>query len=90
MTHRTLFIYLNTKLLPTSSYWALKDAKTGEMVIDFDTNYTKLSIDSSSNYFRVYMNGLEPERYYQLMVKTVVGSETIVIDNDTDYFKVVR
>ena len=36
------------------------------------------------------MNGLEPERYYQLMVKTVVGSETIVIDNDTDYFKVVR
>ena len=87
---QTSSVYLNTKLLPTSSYWALKDAKTGEMVIDFDTNYTKLSIDSSSNYFRVYMNGLEPERYYQLMVKTVVGSETIVIDNDTDYFKVVR
>ena len=87
---QTQSVYLNTKLLPTSSYWALKDAKTGEMVIDFDTNYTKLSIDSSSNYFRVYMNGLEPERYYQLMVKTVVGSETIVIDNDTDYFKVVR
>ena len=87
---QTQSVYLNTKLLPTSSYWAIKDAKTGEMVVDFDTNYTKLSINSSSNYFKVYMDGLEPERYYQLMLKTVVGSETIVQDSGTNYFKVVR
>ena len=87
---QTQSVYLNTKLLPTSSYWAIKDAKTGEMVIDFDTNYTKLSMNSSSNYFKVYMDGLEPERYYQLMLKTVVGSETIVQDSGTNYFKVVR
>jgi len=36
------------------------------------------------------MDGLEPERYYQLMLKTVVGSETIVQDSGTNYFKVVR
>jgi len=87
---QTQSVYLNTKLLPTSSYWAIKDAKTGEMVIDFDTSYTKLSMNSGSNYFKVYMDGLEPERYYQLMLKTIVGNETIVVDSGTDYFKIVR
>jgi hypothetical protein len=36
------------------------------------------------------MDGLEPERYYQLMVQTIVGDETIVVDSGTDYFKIVR
>ena len=87
---QTSSVYLNAKVLPTSSYWGLKDSKTNEMVVDFDTSYTKISADSGSNYFRVYMDGLEPERYYQLMVKTVVGNETIVVEDKGNYFKVVR
>jgi len=87
---QTSSVYLNAKALPTSSYWGLKDIKTGEMVVDFDTSYTKISADSGSNYFKVYMDGLEPERYYQLMVKTIVGDETLIIDNKDNYFKVVR
>ena len=87
---QTSSVYLNAKVLPTSSYWGLKDAKTDEMVVDFDTSYTKISADSGSNYFTVYMDGLEPERYYQLMVKTVIGDETLVIEDKGNYFKVVR
>jgi hypothetical protein len=87
---QTSSVYLNAKALPTSSYWGLKDAKTDEMVVDFDTSYTKISADSGSNYFTVYMDGLEPERYYQLMVKTVIGDETLVIEDKGNYFKVVR
>ena len=87
---QTSSVYLNAKALPTSSYWGLKDAKTDEMVVDFDTSYTKISADSGSNYFIVYMDGLEPERYYQLMVKTVIGDETLVIEDKGNYFKVVR
>ena len=87
---QTSSVYLNAKALPTSSYWGLKDSKTGEMVVDFDTSYTKISADSGSNYFTVYMDGLEPERYYQLMVKTVIGDETLVIEDKGNYFKVVR
>jgi len=87
---QTSSVYLNAKTLPTSSYWGLKDAKTDEMVVDFDTSYTKISADSGSNYFTVYMDGLEPERYYQLMVKTVIGDETLVIEDKGNYFKVVR
>ena len=87
---QTSSVYLNAKALPTSSYWGLKDAKTDEMVVDFDTSYTKISADSGSNYFKVYMDGLEPERYYQLMIKTVIGDETLVIEDKGNYFKVVR
>jgi hypothetical protein len=87
----TSSIYLNTKALPSSSYWALKDVKTEEMIIDFDLNHTKISCDNDSNYFTIYMNGLEPERYYQILYKTILpNNEVIVIDNKSNYFKIVR
>jgi len=87
----TSSVYTNTQVLPSSSYWALKDVKTEEMVVDFDLNTTKISCDNDSNYFTVYMNGLEPERYYQILYKTILpNNEVIVIDDKTNYFKIVR
>jgi hypothetical protein len=87
----TSSVYLNTKALPSTTYWALKDVKTEEIVIDFDTNYTKVSCDNTSNYFKLYMNGLEPERYYQILIKTVLSNgETVVIDDPSNYFKIVK
>lgn len=88
---QTSSVYLNAKALPSSSYWALKDVKTEEMVIDFDSNYTKISCDNTSNYFKLYMNGLEPERYYQILIKSVLSDgETVIVDDKLNYFKVVR
>lgn len=87
---QTTSVYLNTKILPTSSYWGLKDAKTEEMVIDFDTEFTKLSANDNENYFTLYMDGLEPERYYQVLIKTIVEGETIILDDESNYFKLVR
>ena len=89
-TFQTSSVYLNAKALTSSSYWGLKDIKTDQMVIDFDTSYTKISADSGSNYFTVHMDGLEPERYYQLMIKTIVEGETLIIEDKGNYFKVVR
>lgn len=86
----TSSIYLNWKYLSSSSYWAIQDYKTKEYVVDFDTSYTKLSADTSGNYFKLYMNGLQPERYYKILVKTILPSqETVVVDNDI-IFKVIR
>jgi hypothetical protein len=82
--------YLNNKALPTSSYWSIKDLDTEEIVVDYDTTYTKISCDSISNYFDVYMNGLEPERYYKLLFKTVLSSGETIISDDNYYFKVIR
>lgn len=75
--------------LPTASYWALKDLDTNEYVVDFDSTYTKLSCDDSGSYFDVYMNGLEPQRYYQILIKTELAGSTIVFD-DQYYFKVIN
>lgn len=85
----TSSLYTNNKLLPSQSYWALKDLHTDETVIDFDPAYTVMSCDGSSSFFTLYMSDLEPERNYSLLFKSVVGSETIVWDENY-YFKVKK
>ena len=85
----TSSFYTVNYYLPTASYWSIKDLDTNEVVINFDSTYTKISADSSSSYFDVYMNGLEPERYYQILIKTTVDGTTKVLD-DQYYFKVVN
>ena len=87
---RTTLSFANQKALPSSSYWAIKDLDTEEMVVDFDTQFTKISCDSTSNYFDVYMNGLEPERYYKILIKTILSDGEVVIFDKDYIFKVVR
>ena len=81
--------FTGTNYLPTSSYYSVKDLDTNETVIDYDTNYTQLSSDSKGNYFDIYMNGLEPERYYKICIKTNIEGSTLVLD-DNYYFKIVN
>lgn len=89
-TFTTSSIYTNNKALPSSSYWALEDAKTGERIIDFDTIYTKISCDSNGSYFPIYMNGLEPERFYKILIKTNLATGEIVDIDNNIMFKLVR
>ena len=88
-TFTTGSIYLTEYKLPQDTYWAIKDEFSDEMIIDFDSNYTKVSADNTSNYFDVYMDALQPERYYRLLIKTTLNGSTIVLDNK-NVFKVVR
>jgi hypothetical protein len=86
-TTSSLFTTLN--YLPTSSYYAIKDLATNEFVVNFDNNYTQISSDANGNYFNVYMSGLEPERYYKILIKTNINGSTIISD-DNYYFKVIN
>lgn len=88
-TYTTSSYFTQRNYLPTSSYYAVKDLDTNEFVINFDDTYTKISADTKSNYFTLYMNGLEPERYYKLLFKIVLDGETIILDNDY-YFKIIN
>lgn len=88
-TFATSSNYLVNYYLPLTSYWGIRDENTEEMVIDFDTTYTKLSRASTGNFFDVYMSGLEPERYYRILLKTTIDGSTAIIDQDL-VFKVVR
>jgi len=88
-TFSTASQFTKTNYLPTASYYAIKDLETNEFVVSYDTDYTQLSSDSQGNYFDVYMNGLEPERYYKVCVKTNINGSTLILDDDY-YFKVVN
>ena len=88
-TFRTESLYTTNFALPELSYYAIKDLDTNEFVIDFDNDFTKISCDNNSNYFDIYMNGLEPERYYKILIKTIINGSTIVKDEDY-YFKIVN
>ena len=88
-TFQTASQFTGTNFLPTASYYAVKDLDTNEFVIDYDTTYTQISSDGNGNYFDIYMNGLEPERYYKILVKTNIGGSTLILD-DNYYFKVIN
>jgi hypothetical protein len=75
--------------LNSSSMYSVKDLDTNETLIDFDPEFTKISCDSQSNYFDIYMNGLQPERYYKILIQTTISGSTIIKD-DNYYFKVVN
>jgi hypothetical protein len=86
---QTESVYLNNFYLPTASYYAIKDLETNEYIIDFDPIYTKLSADATSSYFELYMNFLQPERYYTVLIQSTINGSTIVF-NDQYYFKVIN
>jgi len=81
--------YLTNYYLPKNSYYAIKDSETNEYVIDFDNTFTQVSADTTSSYFDIYMGGLEPERYYTVLLKTTIDGTTKVFDEDI-MFKVIN
>ena len=88
-TFTTSSIYTTNHVLPQDSFFAIKDEHSEEMIINFDSNYTKISADDKSSYFDVYMDSLQPERFYRLLIKTTIDGSTVVLD-DNNTFKVVR
>ncbi len=81
--------FLNASYFTTSSHYSIRDAHTEEEVIPFDNNCTKMSADSEGMYFKIYMDGLQPERYYRLLFKHKNNEGTIIYDNNY-HFKVIR
>ena len=81
--------YLNPEYFTTASYYSVRDANTEQEIIPFDTSFTKLSADTTGMYFKIYMKGLQPERYYRLLFKNTNNESTTVYDNNY-YFKIVR
>ena len=81
--------YLNSGYFTTSSYYSIRDAHTEEIIIPFDDDFTKLSADDEGMYFKLYMKGLQPERYYRILFKHTNNDGTEIFD-DNYHFKVIR
>ena len=81
--------FLNVGYFTTSSFYSVRDAHTEEEIIPFDNNFTKMSADNDGMYFKIYMKGLQPERYYRILFKHTNNEGTTVYDNNY-HFKVIR
>jgi len=57
--------YNQIKYLPSTTYYQVRDVETNLVLIPFDTTYTKVSCDSTGNFFDFRFNTLQPERFYQ-------------------------
>jgi hypothetical protein len=88
--YQTSSLYTTNYYLPqNTSLYAIKDSETNEFVVDFDSTYTKISADAISSYFNIYMNGLEPERYYTVLIQTTIDGNTMIFDQNI-MFKVIN
>ncbi len=94
--------YLTAKYLPSGSkeniggngsYYSVRDDQTEDVIVPYGTG-SMISCDSTGNYFNLWMNGLQSERYYRFEFKVVSGSntsdETIQYFDNDFVFKVVR
>jgi hypothetical protein len=80
--------FLTPQYLPTSSYYAIKDNETEQIILDFD-NYTKISCDQNGNYFMLDTTSYPQERYFRLLIK-VEESGSIYTFDKGNVFKIVR
>lgn len=91
-TYATQSQQLDVKYLPQTTYYSVKDSQTDDTVIPFSDTYTKVSCDSEGNFFNMFLDGLQPERYYRLVFKITnrnFAGQVEYFDNDF-VFKVVR
>jgi hypothetical protein len=75
-TYSTTPAGLTIKYLPSgSSFYSITDAETDDVIVPFGTG-SKLSCDSTGNYFNLDLNGYQPERYYTLQYRVVTDEGT--------------
>lgn len=88
-TYATTPADLTVKYLPSGStsgdgtFYSICDAETDDVVVPYGSG-SKVSCDSTGNYFNLWLDGYQPERYYTLKYKVVSGSGTA--DETQQYF----
>lgn len=88
-TFTTSSNYLDVNYLNSASYYSVEDYTSKEVIIPFDTEFTKLSADSEGMYFKLDMQGLQPERYYRILIRHD-NNDGITVYDDNYFFKVIR
>ena len=90
-TYATSSNYIQSKRLPTGSFYQIQDWVTDDAIIPFHPSGTKVDCDSNGNYIRIDCNSLLPERFYKIVFKTEFDSGDVVRFIDDNFlFKVYR
>ena len=80
--------FLDVKYFTSNSFYSLLDYATEETIIPFSAN-TRLSADLEGMFFKMYMHGLQEERYYKFLFKHE-NDEGIRVYDENCYFKIVK
>lgn len=81
--------YLVPQYLPSSSYYALKDNQTDEIVLNFDS-YTQIGCEyPNGNFFVIDTTSLPQDRYYRVLIRIENGINTYTVDTGK-IFKITR
>ena len=68
-TYTNTYAYTDVKYLPSTTYYQIKDILTGEVVVPFDDNYTKVSCDANGHFFKLNLTNWEINRDYYIEIK---------------------
>lgn len=81
--------YLIPQYLPSSSYYALKDNQTDEIVVNFDA-FTQISCEYPiGNFFEIDTTSLPQDRYYRVLIRVEDENNIYTIDTGK-IFKIIR
>jgi len=70
-TYTNQYSYTDVYFLPSTTYYQVTDILTGEILIPFNNDYTKVSCDSNGNFFKLDLTNWEYNRDYYIQIKTI-------------------
>jgi hypothetical protein len=76
--------------IPEYVYYSIRDSKTNKIVIDFDDTYqsTRLSSDSTSLWFELYMDSLLEGNLYEIDIMIKENNKKYYFRNVSQKFKI--
>ena len=70
-----------SNFLPTTSYYQIRDYHSDDIIVPF-SEYTKLSCDTSGNYFNLNLSNWEVDRVYKIELKVTIDGVDNYFDDD--------
>jgi hypothetical protein len=83
-TFSDTFQYSNSKYLPQTTYYQIRDFASNDIIIPF-SDYSKVSCDSNGNYIKVNFSNWEANRVYKIEFKIDNNGSVEYFDNDTTF-----
>tara|TARA_B110000879_G_scaffold57685_1_gene81133 strand:- start:3383 stop:4444 length:1062 start_codon:yes stop_codon:yes gene_type:complete len=68
-SYTNTYSYNDVKYLPTTTYYQIKDVVTGDVIVPFHDDYTKISCDVNGHFFKLNLTNWEINRDYYIETK---------------------
>ena len=83
-TFSEIFNYSDTKYLPNTTYYQIKDLISNDIIVPF-SNYSKINCDSNGNYIKINFSNWEANRTYKIEFKIDLNGSTQYFDDNLSF-----